>query len=267
MSVGESARRSRPSVRALRLYDRLGLVVPAEVDAAGGHRRYREDRPADARLVALLRRPDMPPAATAEVPALPGAEAAARGGASRESVERRVAARREPAVHLRIRSAGDEGRTGMFEIREREVPEQWVLTERRTVRVAELPGWIGEAVRRLEEAARPLGGVAAAPFVVYHGEVTEDGAGPVEVCVPVAGGRTVPAGTASRREPAHREAYTRLVKAQVAYPQVLSAYDAVAQWIAAGGRRRTGPGREVYFADWAAAGPDDAVCDVAFPVG
>jgi hypothetical protein len=27
-----------------------------------------------------------------------------------------------------------------------------------------------------------------------------------------------------------------------------------------------GPCREIYFADWAAAGPEDPVCDVAFPV-
>ncbi|MER5787695.1 hypothetical protein [Streptomyces sp. NPDC001980] len=27
-----------------------------------------------------------------------------------------------------------------------------------------------------------------------------------------------------------------------------------------------GPCREVYFADWDAAGPQDPVCDVAFPV-
>jgi hypothetical protein len=28
-----------------------------------------------------------------------------------------------------------------------------------------------------------------------------------------------------------------------------------------------GPCREVYFADREAAGPDDAVCDIAFPIG
>jgi hypothetical protein len=72
--------------------------------------------------------------------------------------------------------------------------------------------------------------------------------------------------TASRIEPAHREAYTRITKAQVEYPQILSAYDAVERWISADGRRVAGPPREVYFADWDAAAPTDEVCDIAFPV-
>ena len=154
----------------------------------------------------------------------------------------------------------------MFEIREREVPEQLVLTEQRHVRVTELPHWLPAAMQRLATSAQGYGGVAGAPFVVYHGAVNEDSDGPVEVCVPVS--RTQEAATdgALRREPAHREAYVRLTKAQVAYPQILSAYDAVAQWIGAHGRSGTGSPREVYFTDWGAAGPTDEVCDVAFPI-
>ena len=69
----------------------------------------------------------------------------------------------------------------------------------------------------------------------------------------------------TRVEPAHREAYVRLRKAQVEYPQILSAYDAVAQWVDANGHTVVGPGREVYFADFVRAAPTDEVCDVAFP--
>jgi hypothetical protein len=71
---------------------------------------------------------------------------------------------------------------------------------------------------------------------------------------------------ATRTEPAHREAYLRITKAQVAFPQILSAYDAVAQWLSERGRNPSGAPREVYFADWSAAGPNDEVCDIAFPV-
>ena len=56
------------------------------------------------------------------------------------------------------------------------------------------------------------------------------------------------------------------VTAQVEYPQILSAYDAVAQWIGSEGRTSAGSPREVYFADWDAAGPTDEVCDIAYPV-
>jgi effector-binding domain-containing protein len=69
-----------------------------------------------------------------------------------------------------------------------------------------------------------------------------------------------------RVEPAARLAYTRITKAQVAHPQILAAFEAVEQWLAREGLKAAGPCREVYFADWNAAGPEDPVCDVAFPV-
>ena len=73
--------------------------------------------------------------------------------------------------------------------------------------------------------------------------------------------------TAVRVEPARRLAYTRIVKAQVAHPQIIAAFEAVERWMAGQGIEPAGPCREVYFADWDAAGPDDAVCDIAFPIG
>ncbi|BFO22393.1 hypothetical protein SHKM778_87810 [Streptomyces sp. KM77-8] len=67
-------------------------------------------------------------------------------------------------------------------------------------------------------------------------------------------------------ESAQRLARTRITKAQVANPQILAAFEAVEEWMRARGLSPTGPCREVYFADWEAAGPEDPVCDVAFPV-
>lgn len=105
------------------------------------------------------------------------------------------------------------------------------------------------------------------------GEVNEDSDGPAEACVPI-----LPASSADaalpdsapthplRFEPAHREACVRLRKAQVAFPQILSAYDGVARWAAAHRVEITGAPREIYFVDFTSAGPADEVCDVAFPV-
>ena len=59
MTIGELAARSRLSTKALRLYDRLGLLEPARVDPATGYRIHAEGQVADARLIALLRRIDM----------------------------------------------------------------------------------------------------------------------------------------------------------------------------------------------------------------
>lgn len=55
MSIGEFARRSRLSPKALRLYDELGLLAPASVDDDSGYRYYAESQLDRARLIAALR--------------------------------------------------------------------------------------------------------------------------------------------------------------------------------------------------------------------
>ena len=74
--IGDMARVSGLTVRALRFYDSAGVLVPAEVDPFTGYRRYRDDQVRAARLVASLRRVGMPIAEiTAAVRALPDAAA------------------------------------------------------------------------------------------------------------------------------------------------------------------------------------------------
>jgi DNA-binding transcriptional MerR regulator len=264
LTIGAFARRSRLSPKALRLYDRLGVLVPAHVDEDSGYRRYAESQLETARLVALLRRIDMPLAKVAEVVSAPEADRARLVAEYWDTVEDRTASQRQLVAHLRIRLSRDERGYDMYDIQERDVPAQLVLTEQRHVHVQELAEWLGDAMGRLVQTAEEYGGAAAPVFVVYHGEVNEDSDGPVEVCVPVES--EVP-GRATRAEPAHREAYTRITKAQVEFPQILSAFEAVEGWIRSEGRTISGAPREIYFADWDAAAPTEKVCDIAFPVG
>ncbi|MGW0499696.1 MerR family transcriptional regulator [Streptomyces sp. NPDC003007] len=277
LTIGAFAARARLSAKALRLYDRLGLLAPAHVDAATGYRYYRAGQVERARLVALLRQLDMPLARIAEVVAAgDGPSAAALLGAYWADVEARVAGQRTLAEYLRGRLSGRSSEMyGKFTVETVEVPAQVVISEKRHTLADELPAWIGAALGRLEEAARECGGVAGAPYVAYHAEVSMESDGPAEACVPVAdeaaarawAERRGKAGeTAVRVEPARRLAYTRITKAQVAHPQILAAFEAVEEWMAAEGLTATGPCRELYFADWAATGPGDPVCDVAFPV-
>ena len=74
----------------------------------------------------------------------------------------------------------------MYQILERDVPEQRFLTEQRHVLVQDLPGWLATSIGRLIESAGSLGGQAGPTTVIYHGEVNEDSDGPVEACVPIA---------------------------------------------------------------------------------
>jgi effector-binding domain-containing protein len=154
----------------------------------------------------------------------------------------------------------------MYEVQERDVPEQAVVSEQRHLTVQGLSGWFDECMPRLHGIAAQNGGVAGPAFIIYHGEVNEESDGPVEVCVPVHSDRLETIEAATRIEPAHREAYTRITKAQVEFPQILDAYEAVEQWMAKNNRQMAASPREVYFTDFMNAGPDDEACDIAFPV-
>ncbi|MEU0384319.1 MerR family transcriptional regulator [Streptomyces chartreusis] len=276
LTIGAFAARARLSAKALRLYDRLGLLSPAFVDEATGYRYYRAGQVERARLVAMLRQLDMPLARIAEVVEADGPGAAGLLGAYWADVEARVAGQRTLAEYLCGRLSGRSSEMyRKFAIETVDVPEQVVITEKRHTLADELPTWIGAALGRLEEAARECGGVTGVPYVAYHAEVSMESDGPAEACVPVADEAAARAwaerhgrarGTSVRVEPARRLAYTRITKAQVAHPQIMAAFEAVEEWMAAEGLTATGPCRELYFADWEATGPEDPVCDVAFPV-
>ncbi|MFE0671929.1 MerR family transcriptional regulator [Streptomyces sp. NPDC058867] len=277
LTIGAFAARARLSPKALRLYDRLGLLTPALVDEASGYRYYRAGQAERARLVALLRQLDMPLTRIAEVvDAADGDAAAERLATYWSGVETRIAAQRTLAEYLRGRLSGRSSEMyEKFVVETVDVPAQVVIAEKRHTLADELPAWIGASLGRLTTAAGECGGVTAAPFVVYHSEVSAESDGPAESCVPVADeaaarewadGRGRPWETTVRVEPARRLAYTRITKAQVNHPQILAAFEAVEEWVRREGLDFDGPCREVYFTDWDSAGAEDPVCDVAFPV-
>jgi DNA-binding transcriptional MerR regulator len=90
LSIGRFARLTGLSIGALRHYDEVGLLTPAEVSRETGYRSYRRDQADAARLIARLRDLDMP---LPEIRALLGADAAEqhrRLGAHRARMEART---------------------------------------------------------------------------------------------------------------------------------------------------------------------------------
>ncbi|WP_411109506.1 MerR family transcriptional regulator [Streptomyces sp. c-19] len=109
LTIGDFARASRLSAKALRRYDELGLLRPARVDPFTGYRYYTREQVERARLVAWLRRIDMPLAEIGRVCALyetdpSGAARAVRGYWAR--VEAETSARRDLAASLVDRLGG-----------------------------------------------------------------------------------------------------------------------------------------------------------------
>ena len=60
LTIGEFARRSGLTPKALRHYDRIGVLKPAAVDTDTGYRRYAEEQVAPARVISILRSVDVP---------------------------------------------------------------------------------------------------------------------------------------------------------------------------------------------------------------
>lgn len=267
MTIGEFAARTRLSPKALRLYDRLGLLPPALTDPVSGYRHYRPDQLRTARLIAQLRRVDMPLPVIADLVAKPPREAAAAVGAYWAVVESVTAERRAVVCYVQATLMG-EAMTS-YDIKTRAVPARTVVSISRHVHAGETDAFFADAFARLRAAGPGIEGIDGRPFVSYYGEVSEDSDGPVELCRPVAGdpaaaGLTRAGGLQARTEDAHDEAYIRVAMKDVAWPAL--ALDALDAWVRDNGRQAAGPPRQVLFADLRTATPADPVCDLTVPL-
>ena len=214
ISIGEFARRSRLSLKALRLYDERGVLVPARVDPASGYRYYDTAQLDQARLVVMLRQLQLPLAAVKELLACDPADAAARIAEHWRDAEAAHDARRELAGYLVSRLSGK--RPVMYEVATREMPERSLLCLKRNVDEQGQWAFGKEFIAILRERPLPtIEGREGAVFCIQWGWVSADSDGPVEWCrpVPQAEAHAV-AGhypeLTLRTEPAHREAFVAL---------------------------------------------------------
>ena len=214
MSIGEFARRSRLSPRALRRYDGLGLLSPVRVDELSGYRYYERGQLEQAGLIATLRHAGVPLATVREWLALDPAELAERVTTFWREAESRHAAQRTLVTVLVDRLTGKS--TVMYQVVTREMPRRSLLCLKRNVDPASAWTLGKDFVGIVRDQRLPrMPGRAGAAFCIYWGEVSADSDGPVEWCKPVPDAEAealaaqVPELTL-RTEPAHREAYVDL---------------------------------------------------------
>ena len=217
MSIGEFARLSRLSPKALRLYDELGLLPPAQVDPDSGYRWYAAAQLDNARLVASLRQIGVPLAQIQLILSMEPEAAAAHVGAYWSGTEADHAARRDLVGYLVDRLTGK--RNVMYEIKIRDIPARSLLCLLRHASSEQEVWAMGkEVIGMLKAQPVPvprIEGAAGAAFLIYYGEVNQDSDGPVEFCWPVpqdlAGqlAASLP-GLTLRTEPAHQEVYVHL---------------------------------------------------------
>lgn len=265
MTIGEFSARTRLSAKALRLYDRLDLVVPVDVDPSNGYRYYAEEQVADAVLVGLLRRLDMPLQIIATVLL---AEASAREQIVCEyweDVEQVSSERRSLVAYLCSRLKGTKMTT--HDVTLRSVSDRRVASINRHLLADDTDAFFDAAFTTLRSAGPGLGGISGCPFLVYYGEVSADSDGPIELCRPIAGTDPIAVdGVQTRVEKAHDEVFIRLTKSELAWPAMRAALDELDAWVRAAQRRPAATFCQVLIADQRTATDDTLVCDLSIPL-
>ena len=180
MSIGEFARYSRLSPKALRLYDERGLLEPARVDEDSGYRYYSASQLERARLIAAFRQLQIPLAEIKLIVSLEPDAPAERISAHWNAIETQHTARRDLARYLSDRMQGK--RHAMYEVATRDIPARSVLCVKRSVEGIDGTWAFGkEFISILRNHDLPqMDGRAGAVYCIWWGEVDDDSDGPLD---------------------------------------------------------------------------------------
>lgn len=263
LSIGRFSDATRLSVKALRLYDELGLLTPRYVDGSNGYRYYGPDQASRATAIRLLRKVDMPLEEIGQVLDAAETRRSELMTAHLRRLEEALRSHREKVAAFRDLMEGNEPLIA-YEVERKEMPDQQVASITSEVTM----GTVGEAIASGFAAIMSALGTAGigptgAPFLVMHDVIDEENEGTIEICIPVAAGfagqdlvrsRLLVGGTAAATT--HRGAYD----------EVAPAYHAVSSWMADNGWEPSGPPRETYLNDPTQVSLDEQLTEVAWPM-
>jgi len=262
--IGGFSRISRLSVKALRLYDGMGILPPARVDEDTGYRYYSWQQVNRATLIRLLRGADVPLDEIRALLADPTAEGAlAKLAAHRERFERQAAEVRAALSLLQTIIEQEEGLMP-YTVEAKETPELSVLRVRKRATLATIGDAVGAA---FDELMGYMGGqgipFAGPPLCVYPEHIDETTEGEIWICMPAPPGSpgagsvepfTMPGGTVACT--LHRGPFDGIG----------AAYAAVYGWVEEHGREAAGPMREVYLTDPDEVPPEEYLTEVQWPI-
>jgi DNA-binding transcriptional MerR regulator len=269
LKIGEFSRLTRVSVKALRHYDRLGLLRPVEVDRSTGYRYYSLDQlPRLNRLLALKDLGlSLEQVRQLLEDALPAAEIRGMLRLKRTELRRRLIDEhaRLKRVEARLKQIEMEGQLPDYDVLLKQVEPQTIVAVREVVpTIADMPARCGAMFDEAVSWAKRAGARLAGPCmgVYYNAGYTERDID-TEMAVPVEAGSVRGAGDG-------RVSVRELPATQVAavihrgpYDELTLAWQAAGRWVGDNGYRWAGPGREIYLRT-----PDqgDPVAEVQIPV-
>ena len=140
-----------------------------------------------------------------------------------------------------------------FEVNIKLIPTQQVLSQTHHIKASKLDKTILETIeifhgllaeQRLE--------AASAPFGIFHGTVSEQEDGPLEICLPVNGTVKASEKIEVKQLPGGQAACVMTVGPETDFPAILGAYDAAVDWIQKNGHQAAESPREIWH-----SGPGD----------
>ncbi len=184
LSIGEFSKLTHLSVKALRHYHDVGLLVPAAIDRGSRYRRYDAAQARDAQLIRRLRALDMPIESIRVVTT--AADAAARDAAISEHLSRmegELARTREVVASLRSLLSEPHLDIG---VERRRLDDLTTLAIRADVARQHVDSWCGAAFGELWSAVQDAGAEVSGPGGgLYSAAFFADDHGPVVAYLPV----------------------------------------------------------------------------------
>lgn len=249
LSIGMFSNMTRLSLKALRLYDELGILKPLHIDSQSGYRYYGVDQLSSARMIRNLREMDMPLATIRQVLAVVKSSPADAELLVQEyvSMRERQVEQIRAQVQLFIRIIQQETNPMTPEINVKKIPEQQVISLTRHVKVPKLDETIAQSISALQTLLQKQNVTAKeAPFGIFHGAINEQEDGPIEICLPADGNVKAAGDVQVKQLAGGQAACVTMLGPQCDFPDILSAYDAAADWIQKNGYEMTESPREVW---------------------
>jgi DNA-binding transcriptional MerR regulator len=266
--IGDFSKLSRVTVKTLRYYDEVGLLVPARVDDFTGYRYYTYDQlPRLNRILALkdlgfslveigqLLADDLTPEQMRGMLKLRQAEIRRQVQAQTERLAR---------VEARLRQIEQERNMSKYDV---------VIKKVEPLKVAALRGVVptppdqGRLWQELEgylaaQHVQPVGPCLS----LYHDDEYKEQDWDIEVCEPIEASLLENERVKLRQLPGVESAACTVHHGP--FVTIGEAYDALMKWIGENGYHIVGPGREVYLreANGADQNDPDTVTEIQFPV-
>lgn len=262
--IGRFSKMTRLSVKALRLYDEIGLLTPAHVDSSSGYRYYELSQANRAEAVRILRSVEMPLDEIRVVLDTNDSELVHKQLVfHRERLAQQLADQERMLAYLEALIKREDGIMPYdVEIREAEPIEVAAVRLRTNLKTVgtDISRGFGTLVPALGAAGLvPVG----APLIVYHDIIDEETDGEIEVCIPIAG-EFAGSGDAYARQLEGGAMASTIHRGP--YREIGPAYHTVTGWVAEHGHEIAGPPREVYLNDPQEVPEEELLTRVDFPI-